>query len=160
MSHAFDAYHDAVMHGLPDPSRDPQFYDGVLARRFAAWIVDMLIILAIGVPLALAFGVLTLGIGFLVFPAILFGVGVLYRSATLAARSATWGMRAMGLEFRRFDGARLDGTTATLQTLVYAFCVAVTPLLLLSALMMIATRYGQGLPDLFLRTAMINRPAD
>jgi uncharacterized RDD family membrane protein YckC len=160
MSHVFDAYHDAVMRGLPDPSLDPQFYDGVLARRFAAWVIDVLVILAIGVPLALVFGLLTLGFGFLVFPLILFGVGIAYRSVTLAARSATWGMRLMGVEFRRHDGARLDGQTAVLQTLVYAACVAVFPLQLASAVMMMLTRYGQGLPDLLLRTAMINRPAD
>lgn len=160
MSHAFDAYHDAVMHGLPDPHRDPQFYDGVLGRRFSAWLVDMVVTFAIGVPLALAFGLLTLGFGLVAFPVIIAGVGVIYRSATLAARSATWGMRLMGVEFRRHDGSRLDGATAVLQTLIYAACIAVTPLALVSALMMIATRYGQGIPDLFMRTAMINRPAD
>lgn len=160
MSHIFDACHDAVMHGLPDPGHDPQFYDGVLGRRFVAWIVDIVVIFAIGVPLALAFGLLTLGFGFALFPLILFGVGILYRSATLASASATWGMRLMGVEFRRHDGARLDGTTALMQTLAYAFCVAVSPLALVSALMMAFTRYGQGLPDLLLRTAMINRPAD
>ncbi|MBP7001574.1 RDD family protein [Amaricoccus sp.] len=160
MSQVFDAYHDAVMHGLPDPDRDRQFYDGVLGRRFVAWIVDVVVILAIGVPLALAFGLLTLGFGLALFPMILFGVGILYRAATLASASATWGMRLMGVEFRRHDGARLDGGVALMQTLVYAFCVAVAPLMLVSALMMALTRYGQGLPDLLLRTAMINRPAD
>ncbi|MBP7242219.1 MAG: RDD family protein [Amaricoccus sp.] len=148
------------MHGLPDPDRDRQFYAGVLRRRFAAWIVDVVIILAIGVPLAFLFGLVTLGFGFAAFPLILSSVAIVYRAATLASASATWGMRLMGVEFRRHDGSRLDGGTALMQTLVYAFCVAVVPLAFVSVLMMAFTRYGQGLPDLILRTAMINRPAD
>ena len=47
------------MAGLPDPDLDRQFYEGVPARRLAAWFVDLAIILAVGVPLALVFGLAT-----------------------------------------------------------------------------------------------------
>jgi len=51
------------MHGLPDPDRDPQFYDGVPARRLAAWFVDVALILLVGVPIALLFWLATFGVG-------------------------------------------------------------------------------------------------
>ena len=96
------------MAGLPDPDRDRQFYDGVPARRLAAWFVDLVVVLAIGVPVAVFFGLVTLGFGFALFPLVVAGVGFLYRTATIAAGSATWGMRSMGIEFRRGDGTRFD----------------------------------------------------
>ena len=40
------------MPGLPDPDLDAQFYEGVPLRRFAAWLVDLAIVLVVGVPLA------------------------------------------------------------------------------------------------------------
>ena len=39
-----DPYFGA-MSGLPDPQRDRQFYEGVPARRLAAWFVDLAIVL-------------------------------------------------------------------------------------------------------------------
>ncbi len=158
MSHAFDATGPAS--GLPDPDRDAQFYVRVQSRRLAAWVFDVIAILAIGVPMALVFGLATLGFGFALFPIILLGVGFFYRTATLAAGSATWGMRLMGIELRRADGARLDAVTALLHTGIYTVCFGVLLLQLASIVGMLVTRYGQGLPDLILRTAMINRPAD
>jgi uncharacterized RDD family membrane protein YckC len=159
MSHAFPTDQSALP-GLPDPERDRQFYEGVQSRRLAAWVVDVLIVMAIGVPLALLFGLMTLGIGFALFPAILLGVGLVYRTATIAGASATWGMRLMGIELRRADGARFDLPTAFLHTAIYTVCIGVVLLQAASIVGMLATRYGQGLPDIILRTAMINRPAD
>jgi uncharacterized RDD family membrane protein YckC len=149
-----------VLPGLPDPDRMPGFYARVPSRRLVAWVVDMAIIIAIGVPLALAFGLATLGFGLLLFPLVMLGTSLAYRTLTLAGGSATWGMRFVGIELRRHDGLRLDGTTAFLHTLLYTVCFAAFPLQILSMIGMISTRYGQGLPDLVLRTAMINRPAD
>lgn len=146
--------------GLPDPDRAPEFYARVPSRRLVAWVVDMAVILAIGVPLALVFGLVTLGLGLALFPLVILATSVAYRTLTLGAGSATWGMRFVGIELRRQDGLRLDGTTAFLHTLLYSGCFAVFPIQVLSMIGMISTRYGQGLPDLALRTAMINRPAD
>ena len=56
------------MAGLPDPERDRQFYEGVPPRRLVAWFVDLAIVLLVGVPLAVLFGLLTLGFGFALFP--------------------------------------------------------------------------------------------
>jgi uncharacterized RDD family membrane protein YckC len=156
--YASDAW--IMMHGLPDPDRDRQFYAGVPARRLAAWFVDVAIILLIGLPVALAFGVVTLGFGFALFPMILMAVGFAYRSATLAGGSATWGMRLFGIEFRRHDGTRFDTLTALLHTSLYAFAISFFVVQVLSCLTILTTRYGQSVPDLILRTAAINRPDD
>jgi uncharacterized RDD family membrane protein YckC len=158
MTYALDTFF-GPMSGLPDPERDRQFYDGVPRRRLAAWFVDAGVVLALGVPTALIFGLMTLGVGLLAFPLVLIGVSVLYRTATLASGSATWGMRLMGIELRKNDGSRLDGLTAFLHTAIYAACFGTVGTQMLSVLGMVATRYGQGVPDLVLRTAMINRPA-
>lgn len=159
MTNLFDAYL-GTSSGLPDPERDRQFYDGVPGGRLVAWIADVIVVLAIGVPLALLFGVLTLGFGFVLFFAILFAADFIYRVATIASGSATWGMRLMGIELRRLDGTRFDLATAFLHTALYAFCFGVLILQCASILGMVATRQGQGLPDMVLRSAMINRPAD
>lgn len=152
--------YSGLMPGLPDPELDRQFYDGVPARRLAAWIIDLVVILLVGVPLALVFGLVTLGLGFFIFPFLVASVGFLYRTITIAGGSATWGMRMMGIELRRADGARLDLLTALLHTALYTVALGVVVLQLISCLAMIGTRYGQGLPDVILRTTAINRPED
>jgi uncharacterized RDD family membrane protein YckC len=148
------------MAGLPDPQRDRQFYDGVPARRLAAWVFDLAIILAIGVPVAIVFGLATFGFGFALFPLVVASVGFLYRTASIASGSATWGMRFMGIELRRHDGSRFDLTTALLHTGIYTVSFSVIVLQIISCGAILTTRYGQGLNDIILRTTAINRPAD
>jgi uncharacterized RDD family membrane protein YckC len=148
------------MPGLPDPDLDRQFYEGVPARRLFAWFVDLFIVLAIGVPIAVVFGLMTLGFGFLLFPLVVAAVGFVYRTATIAGGSATWGMRFAGIEFRRSDGSRFDLLFAFLHTAIYAVCLGVVVLQLVSCIAILGTRYGQSLPDIILGTTAINRPAD
>jgi len=148
------------MAGLPDPERDRQFYEGVPLRRFIAWCIDVAIILIAGVPLAILFGLVTLGLGFVIFPLVVAGVGFLYRTATLAGGSATWGMRFTGIEFRRGDGTHFDFMTALLHTTIYMICISVVVLQAISCVAIIGSRYRQSLGDMILGTTAINRPAD
>ena len=148
------------MSGLPDPELDPQFYEGVPMRRFFAWVIDIALILLVGVPLAILFGLITLGFGFMIFPLILASVGFVYRVATIAGGSATWGMRAMGIELRRGDGSRFDFMTALLHVAIYAVAFGVVVLQAASCIAICATRYRQGIQDIVLHTTAINRPAD
>ena len=148
------------MPGLPDPDVDAQFYEGVPMRRFAAWVVDAALVLLMGVPLAVAFGVLTIGFGFALFPVIVGGVGLLYRVLTVASGSATWGMRFTGLEFRRHDGTRFDLLFSVLHAAITAVCFGVFVLQIVSCGTIVWTRYHQSLADIILGTTAINRPAE
>ncbi|NCO86881.1 MAG: RDD family protein [Rhodobacterales bacterium] len=141
-------------HGLPDPVARADFYDGVATRRLLAWLADVVLILVLCL-LILPFTAFT---GIFFFPALMLVTGFLYRWATLAGGSATWGMRLMGIELREGDGGRLHGATAFWHTLAYTLAVAMAPLQLVSVLMMALTPRGQGLGDSLLGTAAINRP--
>ena len=141
--------------GLPDPAFDAGFYADVAPKRLIAWIVDTVLIVlvtAVLVPLT-AFTALFF------LPLLVLTVGFLYRWATLASRSATWGMRLVAIEFRRADGTRLDGATALLHTLGYTVSMAMVLPQVISVVLMLTGARGQGLSDHVLGTAAINRPA-
>ncbi len=147
-------------HGLPDPDLDRQFYVGVPARRLAAWFIDLVVTLVITVVAGLAIAVLTLGIGFLLLPPIAATVAFLYRTLTIGNRSATWGMRMMGIEFRNRSGDRFDMTTAAIHTGIYMLCVFTVVGWLVHCIAIVGSRFGQGIPDLLLGTTAINRPVN
>ena len=139
---------------LPDPDCDAAFFDGVTTKRFVAWVFDVVVTLVLSV----LFSIFTLGIGFLLFPLVWLGVGFAYRTLTISAGSATWGMRLTGIELRDRAGQRLDTGTAFTHTLIYSIAIATVCLQILSAAMMLTTRYKQGIADVFLGTTAINRP--
>ncbi len=150
----------AAMPGLPDPELDRQFYAGVPSRRFLAWCVDFAVVVAFSIVVVPLFGLLTLGFGFAIAPLVFMALSFLYRVTTISGRSATWGMRLVGIELRRGDGTRFDSSTAFLHTVLYTICVAFTPLQVGSIIAVLASRYGQTLPDFVLRTTAINTPAE
>jgi uncharacterized RDD family membrane protein YckC len=121
-----------------------------------AWLIDI----AITAPIALPFMLPFLMTAFLIVP--LFAlpviwalVGFFYRWTTLANGSATWGMRLMAIELRERGGGPLTGSTALMHTLSFAF-----PLIqAISVLFMAMDNKGQGLTDMVLGTAMLNRAA-
>ena len=144
-------YHDAP--ALPDPDAQPEFYTGVPIKRLLAWIVDMALILALCL-LILPFTAFT---GLFFFPLLMLVTGFLYRWATLAGGSATWGMRLMSVELRRLDGARLDGATAFLHTPGYSVSMAFFLVQLVSMVLMATSYRGQGISDFLLGTTAVNR---
>lgn len=143
-----------ALHGLPDPRREPRFYRGVATKRALAWVIDG------GITLALCLLILpfTAFVGLFFWSALWMTVGFLYRWGTLASGSATWGMRAMALTLRERDGARLSGGTALAHTVGYSLSLAMIPLQLISVALMAGLGRGQGLTDMVLGTAMLNRP--
>jgi uncharacterized RDD family membrane protein YckC len=86
-------------------------------------------------------------------------VNVTYRIATLSGGSATPGMRLVAIELRTRHGERLDLPHAALHSLGYAVSVAMVLPQVVSVALMLSTPRGQGLSDLVLGTAAINRPA-
>lgn len=140
---------------LPNPDTKPDFYTGVPTKRLFAWVMDVIVVLIF----ALIVAVLTVGIGFFVFPFVFMVVGFLYRWITISGGSATWGMRMMAIELRESDGGRMSSGMALLHTLGYYISVGTAFLQPISILFMLLTSRKQGLSDMILGTAMINRPA-
>ena len=141
--------------GLPDPDYQAEFYTDVPAKRLIAWVLDTLLIsLIVGAAVLLGF---LLPLYFL--PFLYFCVSFTYRWLTIAARSATPGMRFMAIELRNREGHRLDAGQAFLHTAGYAISVITVPLQLISIVMMLLTPRRQGLTDTVLGTAAINRRA-
>lgn len=140
--------------GLPDPVERPEFYRGTLAKRALAWVVDIVLITLF----TFVAGILTLSVAWFLWPVTFLVIGLLYRLATLASGSATWGMRLMGIELRDHSGARFDGMSAALHVGGYYASMSFVVPQLVSIGAMLVTPRRQGLTDLVLGSAAINRP--
>ena len=138
---------------LPDPDLRPELYDDTPSKRAMAWVVDVVITSA-ATLIVIPFTAFT---GLFFLPLLYAVVGFCYRWATLARGSATWGMRLMSIEIRRADGEHLDAGTAWLHTAGYALSWIAAPVQIVSAAMMCGTPRRQGLTDLVLGTAAVNR---
>ena len=148
-------YFDQTHSQLPDPVRQREFYDSVALKRGLAWLIDTVIVAG----LVLVALVITAFLGLFVFFALWLVISFGYRVATIASGSATWGMRLMAIELRDWRGQRLGAGQALLHTLGYTLSVSMAPLQVVSIVCMLATERGQGLTDLALGTAALNRRA-
>ncbi len=143
----------APMDGLPNPMSQGELYADVPTKRFFAWIIDVVLI-AILTALVTPFTFFTA----LFFLPVLYAVlSFLYRWVTLSTGSATWGMRMVALEMRQSDGRPFTSGTAFLHTAGYVFSVITFPLQLISIACMLVSARKQGLSDMVLGTAAINR---
>lgn len=141
--------------GLPDPDMKPEFYADIPTKRFFAWAVDTGLILLMCL-LIIPFTAFT---ALFFLPFLYLVVGFLYRTVTLANRSATPGMRLMAMEFRTHDGNRLDLPMAILHTLGFTVSVSMVLPQVVSIVLMLTTPRAQGLTDMILGTAALNRAA-
>lgn len=141
------------MTALPDPTRQPEFYDGVTAKRLIAWFIDSALIVLLVIVILPFTGFL----GIFVLPMLYLVIGFAYRVVTLTGGSATWGMRIMAVEIRRMDGSRLDLGTAFLHTLGYTVSFGIFLVQVVSVVLMLTSSYGQGLTDHVLGTVGLNK---
>lgn len=138
----------------PDPIRHAAFYQGVLSKRFIAWLLDVVligIVTAVIVPFTAFTALFFLPVLFLM-------VGFFYRWITLSGRSATFGMRLMNIEFLDRSGQRFDAGIALLHTLGYSLSMASILPQVASLALMLFTQRGQSLYDLVLGAVAINSP--
>lgn len=136
---------------------DWRAYSGVLSRRVFAFLIDYAIILLLCIPAAVIvffLGVITLGLGFFLYPALFVIVAVLYFGVTLSGPSqASPGMRAMGIAMARMDGRRIDFLLATVHIALFWIINSVlTPLILLAGLF---TERSRLVHDFLLGTVMV-----
>ena len=144
-----------------DPQLAPELFDGVLARRVVAFVIDFVII-AVPVLLAamfiFAFGIITLGLGFALYwllPAATVIWALFYFGATLASpASATIGMRVMDLEMRTWYGAPAYFVLGAVHAIGFWFTASFfTPFVLLVAFF---NERHRLLHDILLGTVVIN----
>jgi len=147
------------------PATQPDLFDGVLARRVIAFLIDFVII-SIPVVLAaifiFAFGIVTLGLGFALYwllPSATVIWAIVYFGATLGGpASATIGMRVMDLEMRTWYGAPAYFVLGAVHAIAFWFTVSFfTPLVLLVPFFNERRRL---LHDILLGTVIINTRAN
>ena len=144
-----------------DPALAPELFEGVLARRVVAFVIDFLII-AVPVLLAamfiFAFGIVTLGLDFALYwllPPATVVWALVYFGATLGApASATIGMLVMDLEMRTWYGVPAYFVLGAVHAIGFWFTVSFfTPFILLVAFFNERRRL---LHDIVLGTVVIN----
>jgi uncharacterized RDD family membrane protein YckC len=146
-----------------DPIANPELFEGVLARRFVAFLIDVVIIM---VPVALAaififfFGLVTLLLGWALFWLLYPGTiawALVYFGMTLGGpASATIGMRVMDLELRTWYGAPAYFVLGAARAVVFWLTTSfLTPLVLVVGLLNERRRL---LHDILLGTVVINNP--
>lgn len=108
---------------------------GVLGRRFVALLIDLVIIMAFIVVLAVAItilGLLTFGLGWLLFAILGPGAAVLYTALTMGGPAAsTIGMRLCGLRVvDAASGEGIDPLRAAAHALLFYFAASTFLILL------------------------------
>ena len=147
-----------------DPGASPELFEGVLARRVVAFIVDLIVIAA---PLVAAvlfifiLGLITFGLGWALFwllsPASVIWALFYYGVTLGGAASATLGMRAMDLEMRTWYGAPCYFVLGAVHAIVYWVSVSVlSPLILVVGFFNPRKRL---LHDMIVGTVVINNAA-
>jgi len=144
-----------------DPASNPELFEGVLARRIVAFLIDFFII-AVPVVLAamfiFAFGIVTLGLGWALYwllpPASVIWA-IIYFGVTLGGlRSATIGMRVMDLEMRTWYGAPAYFVLGAVHAIAFWFSIsALTPFILVVCFF---NQRRRLLHDIVLGTVVIN----
>ncbi|MDO9411892.1 MAG: RDD family protein [Pseudolabrys sp.] len=146
-----------------DPVLNPELFEGVLARRVLAFLIDFVVI---SVPLVLAsvfifiFGIVTLTLGWALYgllaPASVIWA-IAYFGLTLGGpRSATIGMRMLDLEMRTWYGAPAYFVLGAVHAVGYWLSVsALTPFILLVPFF---NQRRRLLHDIVLGTVIINNP--
>ena len=151
-----------------NPVANPELFEGVLARRLIAFVIDM-IILAIPVVVAgifiAAVTIATLGLAGVLFfflkplywPLIVIWVLCYYGCTFGSPASATIGMRVMDLEMRTWYGAPAYFLLGALHAVVFWLSISfLTPLILLVGFFNERRRL---LHDMAVGTVVINNPA-
>jgi uncharacterized RDD family membrane protein YckC len=157
------SYSGSTNSGPPpfDPWLQPELFRGVLTRRAFAFLID-LVVLSIPVVLAYmfiaVFGLVTLGLGWLLFwlvyPASVIWALVYYGASLGGVHSATLGMRVMDLQLRTWTGAPGYFVLGAIHALLFWLSVSFfTPLVLLVGLFNGRRRL---LHDIILGTVVIN----
>jgi uncharacterized RDD family membrane protein YckC len=144
-----------------DPVANPELFEGVLARRVMAFLIDF-VVLAVPVLFVAMFifviGIITLGLGFFLYgllPPAMIVWAIAYYGLTLGSpASATIGMRIMDIEMRTWYGSPAYFVLGAVHAIVFWITVsALTPFILLVCLF---NQRRRCLHDILVGTIIIN----
>ena len=145
-----------------DPPAIPQLYHCIIVRRVTAYLIDILIV---GGLMSIAFvaisisGLLTFGLGFMFIGPVLFITPLAYHTLLIGGpHNATWGMRFMGIEVRRWLGGRPDLLQAAVLTILFYGSVTMTAWVILTVAFFSNSR--RCLHDYFSGTVVVNRHSE
>lgn len=136
---------------------DVRAYSGVRTRRIFAFLVDftiVLLLLAVAAVLVAILGVITLGLGWLLYAILPPLVAIVYVGFTMGSPAqATPGMRLFDIRVVRLDGVPVDAVFAVLHAVLFWASVSIlTPLVLLFSLF---ARRKELLHDYLLGTVVV-----
>ncbi|MBV6658173.1 MAG: RDD family protein [Devosiaceae bacterium] len=146
-----------------DPVSQPWLFDGVRTRRIFAFLLDVVVLgifIGLGAFVVGLLGILTFGLGWLLYLVLAPAVAIAYIGLTMGGpKSATPGMQAMGIEMRLWHGGRMHGLIAIVHALIFYFSVGTGLLwfIILGASLFSSTK--RCLHDVLLGTVVINGPA-
>lgn len=146
--------------GLYEGPRSAVLFEGVMARRAVAHILDLIAIFFIIAILSIPFfvlGILTFGLLFFFYGLFVAAIALSYITLSLGGESgATPGMRAMGIELRTLEGYRPSRSLAFIHGFLFFATEAIaTPLILLVGLF---NARGRLAHDFLCGTVMVNTP--
>jgi uncharacterized RDD family membrane protein YckC len=144
-----------------DPVTQPELFDGVLARRVVAFLIDVILItipLVLAAMFIFAFGIVTFGLGWALYwlmpPATVIWA-IVYFGVTLGSpASATIGMRVMDLEMRTWYGTPAYFVLGAVHAI--AFWISVSALSPFILLVCFFNERRRLLHDIVLGTVVIN----
>ncbi len=144
-----------------DPEQQPELFRGVLTRRVFAFLIDLVVLtvpVILGYLFIAVFGVITLGLGWMLFwlawPATLVWAIVYYGASIGGPHSATLGMRVMDLELRTWYGAPGYFVLGAMHAVLFWISISfLTPFVLLVGLF---NGRRRQLHDIVLGTVVIN----
>jgi uncharacterized RDD family membrane protein YckC len=147
-----------------DPIRNPELFEGVLARRVVAFLIDVIVIMAPvagAVVFIILLGLVTFGLGWVFLPLLYPGTiiwALLYYGFTFGSpASATFGMRVMQIEMRTWYGAPAYFVLGAVHAVAFYISItALTPFVLLVCLF---NERHRLLHDIVLGTVVINNAA-
>ncbi|NVK18047.1 MAG: RDD family protein [Methylocystaceae bacterium] len=144
----------------PDPIEYPEYYDGISIKRILAYVIDFIICAVvgfIGVIIASIVGLMSFGLLFGPMIALLALIPIIYHTVLIASdKSATIGMRFVGIRVYRLDGGRPEMLQAFIQTAIFFFTAPPTSFLILIVCLFNTRR--RCLHDILAGTLTLNDP--
>ncbi len=146
----------------PEFDFDRALFQGVARKRVFAFLIDVVILMVLGIALGTVgtvVGVLSFGLLFAPVALLSLLLPLAYHSYLIGGpQSATFGMRAMGLEVRTWDNRRPGYLQAALQTMVFYVTVFSTNFLIL--LVVFFSDRRRTLHDILCGTVVLNTARD